>query len=368
MLSRGKLRKSIAPKNCCARRSNALLSFMLALLMGCAVMEAPSGGPVDKKPPKMVAISPQPNSSAVPRNIRPQFVFDEKIDEEGFKNRILVFPEIRFDKLVVDGERLELRFAELLPETTVCIVIRAGYRDIHREVASSEPVIACFSTAAQIDSGTVEGAIYFKNRPDSNGVVELFILEDGRQEELVTSRRARVAFAKRNGLFSFCCLPTSGERFVLRGFIDKDNDGYYSPSSELAAMYEDTIILDVRTSAVSEVKIIIIDPNEPALLEGKISNQTGLELPATIKLTPTKAKARALVCRADSIGVFSMPKIPPGGYTVSIFVDMQPDTLCGSYKDPADSTQILAEPCILLPDTLILHPGEKKTLENIILK
>ena len=77
---------------------------------------------------------------------------------------------------------------------------------------------------------------------------------------------------------------------------------------------------------------------------------------------------RALSAKADSSGSFVVRPVPPGDYLCSVFIDVNPDTVCGAYRDAADTTMVLDEPCVKLPDTLRVKPGEVRRLDPVIVK
>jgi uncharacterized protein (DUF2141 family) len=352
-----------------------------ALLGACAVMEAPPGGPEDKIPPSVVSTIPRDDSAGVARDVAPMFFFNEKVDPASFKNRISMYPPVAFDRIRVKGERLEISFRDLLPETTLCVLLSPGIRDYHR-IESKKNFMLFFSTADSIARGEISGTVLFKDKPDSMGVAELFEVRGDTARALRSATRARVAFAGSQGRFVFRALPTDGTRFLLRAFIDADGDGRYSEGREFATVRPDTFALDRLRPMREEVRIVIIDPNEPGSVEGRIVNETAFRIPPTIRLAwvggsaagaeghaaAARASAAALSTRADTAGAFMLARVPPGSYTLSAFIDVNPDTLCGVYYEAADSTKAINEPCVTLPDTLRIKPGERTALEAIILK
>jgi hypothetical protein len=340
----------------------------LAALAGCAVMKAPSGGPEDKTPPRVVSVFPRADSAGVARDVRPVFTFSERIDGESFKNRVLVHPPVTFDRVAAKGERLEIGFKSLLPETTICLTLMAGYRDVHREAPATETSVLCFSTTDSIARGEIRGTVFFKNRPDSSGAVELFLVRKDSLTDLATTKRARVAFSERDGRYAIRALPTDETRFLLRGFIDKDADGYFSEGREFGLLHPDTIVLGPAAPILDGISLMVIDPNEPGILEGFVLNESPIEGAPVVRLDPVKRGERALSARADSTGAFVVRRVPPGDYLFSAFIDVNPDTLCGQYRDAADTTKVLDEPCVALPDTLRMKPGEMRKLDPVTLK
>ena len=337
-----------------------------ALCAACAVIEPPPGGPEDKTPPRVVSVFPRADSAGVARDVRPAIVFSEKIDGTSFKNRVAVFPPVPFERLSADGERLEIVFAAPLPETTLSVVLTGGYRDRHL-VPNPAGAAFTFATTDSIDRGAVSGFVLFKDKPDSAGAVELFRVRPDSITAIAGPARARVAFAGKDGSFSIRGLPTNEAAFFIRGFIDRDGDGHFSEGKEFGLLLPDTIVLGPLAESRGEIRINVIDPKEPGSIEGTILDETGLPLSPTVRLDPVARGERPLVSRADTAGRFVIGRVPPGAYLLSAFVDLRPDTLCGTYPDPADSTKTLDEPCVVLPDTIRLKPAEKRTLDPIAL-
>jgi hypothetical protein len=350
-----------------------------ALVGACAVQEPPPGGPEDRVPPSIVSTVPREDSAGVGRDVAPVFYFNEKVDPASFRNRIFVYPPVEFDRLHVKGERLEIAFRGLLPETTLCIVVGAGIKDYHR-VESKRNFMLYFSTSDSIARGEISGIVLFKEKPDSTGVAELFEVAGDTATDVRSAKRSRVAFAGNDGRFNLRGLPTDASRFLLRAFIDVDGDTRYSEGKEFAALSSDTIVLDRFRPVRDDIRFVIIDPNEPGAVDGRIVNETPFRSAPTVRLAPAPRDAstarlapggrgvQSITARADSTGAFLLSRVPPGSYTVSAFIDIKPDTICGVYYEAADSTRALNEPCATLPDTLTIKPGERRTLDPITLK
>ncbi len=341
--------------------------LLLLIAVACAVIQPPPGGPEDKTPPHIVGIYPAPDSASVSRDAGIRVTFSEKVDEATFKDRIRLYPPVAFDRLKVKGEVLEISFAEQLPETTIVVLIAGGYKDWHN-VANKENLIFRFSTADSLLGGEIEGRVLFKREPDSTGVVKIFEIVSDSAISVKTDLESRISFAGRDGGYGFRALPTGDARFIVWAFSDKNKDGEYADGKEFAAFYPDTITLTPSRPRAEEIFIDIIDPNEPGIVSGSVLNETELNLLVTVRFDPLLPGESALVVIADSTGRYMVPRIPPGRYIVSTFIDMSPDSLCGEYASPADSALILEEPCLTLPDTLVVEPGEEKSMNPITLE
>ena len=349
-----------------ARRA-AIISAGIGFLAACAVIQPPPGGPEDTRPPGILATVPAADSAGVSRTVAPEIIFTEKVNPASFKNSIIVHPPVEFERLSIKGERLVIHFKGDLPETTVCLLIRAGIEDYHR-VKSKQNFLLFFSTADSIAPGSISGVILFKEKPDSMGVAELFSATSDTMPDLRTAKRARVSFASRDGRFELRGLPTDGAKFQLRVFADRDGDGRYSEGKEFAAIYPQPITLGPSQERVEEILLNIIDPNEPGSIKGSVINETGISSAPMIRLSPVETGGAMFATKADSTGAFVLSRVLPGAYLFSAFIDIQADTLCGTYFEEGDTTRALTEPCVSLPDTLRVKPGEAKTLEPITIK
>jgi hypothetical protein len=347
--------------------SAVFLLCAAGLAAGCAVQEAPQGGPEDKTPPGVVSTVPAPDSAGVSRDVSPVITFSEKVDPGSFRSRVVLFPPVAFEKLGVKGDRLEITFKEELPDTTLCLLLRPGIRDYHR-VESTKNYLLYFATAPTLAPGEISGTISFKDKPDSTGVAELFAVPRDTAFNIRTAQRARVAFAAGDGSFDLRGLPVDGSRFFLRVFNDRDGDSRYSEGKEFATLDPDTLRLDPLRPRIEDLRLTIIDPNEPGSVTGSVVDETGFARPPMVRLSPAGTDRKALAVRADSTGAFRFPAVPPGPYLCSAFIDLKPDSLCGTYPAPEDSTVSLSEPCVTLPDTLRVGPGEAMKLPPLTLK
>ncbi len=137
----------------------ALVPF---LTVSCAVVQPPPGGPEDREPPHVVSVVPAPDSAGVAADTEIRLTFSEKVDGDTFKERIRLYPAVAFDDIDVKGEMLRVRFAETLPETTMTLLLSGGYADLHG-VRNKESFISHFSTADEIQKGSINGKVLFKN-------------------------------------------------------------------------------------------------------------------------------------------------------------------------------------------------------------
>ncbi|HER43474.1 MAG TPA: hypothetical protein ENO08_03345, partial [Candidatus Eisenbacteria bacterium] len=334
-----------------------ILACMTIVASSCAVVQPPSGGPEDREPPHVVSIVPAPDSAGAGVDTEIILRFSEKVDGDTFKERLRLYPPVEFEEIEAKGDVLRVRFGEALPETTIAFVLSGGYADMHG-VRSKESFISHFSTEEEIQEGIISGKVFFKSSIEPHGVVKLHRVIPDSTVSYKKERESRIAFAGEDGGFAFRALPTDGTRFILWAFSDENDDGLFAEQKEFHLLYPDTIGLTPSRRAATEIFIDIIDPDEPGVVTGIIIDETGLGGPATMRFEPLLPGEPPIVVRADSTGGFAARKVPPGRYLLHAFVDLAPDSLCGAYTLPEDSTVALREPCVTLPDTLVVEPGD----------
>ncbi|MBN1163613.1 MAG: Ig-like domain-containing protein [Candidatus Krumholzibacteriota bacterium] len=346
---------------------NIWIGLLICATVTCAVVKPPTGGPEDKTPPDIGRFWPPPDSAGISGTETIEIVFTEKVDGESFKDRITLYPPVPFDKIAVKNDKLRISFSESLPDTTICVLIKSGFQDNHL-VKNERNYIFYFSTSATLQPGEISGKVMFKREPDSTGVIKLTEVKGDTISNIYNYPESRIAFAGKNGDFTFRALPPDSAKFLLWAFSDKNGNGRYDAGKDFSLVFPDTILLTSNRYRIRDIEMNIIDPHEPGSLEGRVIDETGLGILPLVRLDNVIPAEKPVLTRVDTLGYFKIPKLPPGKYAYAVFVDMKADSLPGEYTDPADSTVTLREPVWTAPDTLGVMPGEEKVLTPINLK
>lgn len=137
----------------------AFLLFAIALI-SCATVEAPSGGPEDKLPPRVAGVYPAPNSTNLPNELLVKVKFDEWINPSISRSAITISPPLEKKiRTEVDGDELEISSRAILDEnTTYTLSIGSALKDLHGN-ALAEPFQLSFSTGPTIDSLKIVGRV-----------------------------------------------------------------------------------------------------------------------------------------------------------------------------------------------------------------
>lgn len=139
-----------------------LISVLVALLLGCAKVGPPTGGPVDKKPPRILSHYPERDALEVARDTEIEIVFSEPMNREQTEAAIFTSPSGPL-KLSWRGPRLRLAMS-LAEERTYVLTVGTGARDL-RGNALTESFTLAFATGSQLDRGLVRGRVYQDHQP-----------------------------------------------------------------------------------------------------------------------------------------------------------------------------------------------------------
>lgn len=212
---------------------------------GCAQISAPTGGPRDTLPPRLVRANPGMNSINVTGN-KMSLTFDEYIDIQDIQTNLLVSPVQKTNPLIVNNlKSVSIKFRDtLLPNTTYSINFGSSLRDYH-EGNVLENFTYVFSTGPTIDSLTMQGKVLLaeSGKPDSTIVAMLH--RDTNDTAVVKKRPDYIAKVDGKGNFKFRNLPAG--TYKLYALKDGDGGKTYNSKTELFAFMDTTVTVSKDT-------------------------------------------------------------------------------------------------------------------------
>lgn len=348
-------------------RPVVMLCACLAMA-ACAIQDPPPGGPEDRKPPGIASTFPARDSAGVGALTEIRIEFDEGMKHDRLERQLRFYPNMVVRKARWEGNTLVIEPESLNPDTTYVIELASGFTDEHG-VSNERAFRFAFATSAAIDSGSIEGRVYFRRKPSDKGVVRLFNLPKDSAFAPEAARPDREVTTDPDGTFIHRRLPTRQSRFVLWAFQDANGNRRFDAANEIGQVLEDTVLLTATSPTRRDIAIDIVDPTEPSQVSGRIINETGIDsFPVTLTLTSvTDTTPPSYLTRADLKGNYQFKPLM-GRYVLRGFLDFGADSLCGSYPCPGDSNSSCTEPCSLYPDTIVVEPGAKLTLEDLVLE
>jgi len=353
-----------------ARRAGTLVPALLACLAAaCAQIEPPRGGPEDRTPPVLLAVSPDSGAVGLRGVDRLEFTFSEKVEPRPAQRFLKLYPPLEIAKTKWHGRRrAEVLLRDTLPADAVVVVeIPRGLPDAHR-VASDRTRRYPIATADSLPAGRVELTAVYHDGAARNAVLELYPAEP---ESLPWNRRelAHRAEADTSGRLAAEWLAVPGGPWVARLFLDENHD-LRAGEDEAQRLLPGTCATTREAPRASLGTIRLFAPRDPGSVRGfypavaesaralfgwvaKVAEQdTGF--------APVHAGAAApprLRISAGDTAVWD--QAGPGAVRVILFADLDGDSLLSALPDSnalADSVTWNWEP-FAVADSLTVEPG-----------
>ena len=214
------------------------------ILCSCANQLPPPGGEDDITPPKVISITPKPNTI----NFKGKSIvieFDEYVDRRSFEESIFISPkpkgELSFDW---SGTEVEIEFDKQLDiGKTYTFVINKDLKDARGGNSITEPIKFAVSTGSIIDKGEISGKVYTDNI--DKVVILAFILTSENENDIDPSKKVAdyVIQVNSTGDYAFENLPS--QKFRLFALKDYDRNLLYDKGfDEIAVLSQDIFVND----------------------------------------------------------------------------------------------------------------------------
>ena len=220
-----------------------LLGLCGMLLLGCAKIRPPDGGPVDKEPPRILSHYPSADQLEVARDVEVEIVFSEAMDRERSEEALFISPA---GSLELEWSGSKLRIATpLAAERTYVLTVGTGARDLRGNSLAQSFTLA-FATGVQLDQGLVRGRVYRAN--ESAARVHVWAYDLG-------NFGGRVGFAQpsyqtqsgADGTYEFTRLAPG--RYRVLAFTDENRNALPDPDEWLALPAADVVVSDEASQA-----------------------------------------------------------------------------------------------------------------------
>lgn len=158
--------------------------LLLLLLCACATPSPPTGGPEDRKPPRLVRSDPANGATKV---LRPEIRlwFDEWIDPASLERALELTPyPAAPPRVAISGRSVRIRLPRLEAERTYVLILTTELRDL-RGNRLERPIELAFSTGARLDTLGLSGLVLLASTgqaPSSPWTVGLYRIESDQRE------------------------------------------------------------------------------------------------------------------------------------------------------------------------------------------
>ncbi len=250
------------------------LFTLLVLAYGCANQTAPTGGPRDEDPPKLV------NSIPVNRatNFNAQEIeleFDEDLKLNSVKEQIIISPRIDQEyEVKLRKNKVIMEFKEPLDSnTTYTINFREAIQDLN-EGNSPENLKLAFSTGNYIDSLRIQGRLthLLTDKPASD--LSIFLYDASDTMEIFEDPPLYFTKADEEGQYLLENLKAGA--YEIFAIADNNKDLKLSMKSERYGFVDSTLYLDTA-NLVRNIKVQYLDAR-PIEIRSARQNGTTFEV------------------------------------------------------------------------------------------
>lgn len=301
-------RSSYVPTQSVGTSVSFLLSLLAILLLHCARQVAPPGGPEDKTPPRILSVSPRPDSTRVGRDTRLLFTFSEKVDRKSFQDALFISPSPNLSspgeeafRFKWRGREVEVSFTDSLrAQRTYVVTLGTDVRDLRNNRMAGAFTFA-FATGDSLDRGEINGRV-FAAKP-SGILILAYIIENGREPNPAKDVADYFTQIGESGEFKLSALAPGKYRVFALG--DRDADRLYLRGEETLGVPTHDIELRHATSSATNAplsfRLVLEDTLRPMLAAVSALSRNQLEWRFEEAVAPRdSAWSNALRVRAEN--------------------------------------------------------------------
>ena len=254
--------------------------FLVLLILGCAIRQAPPGGPEDRQPPRIIATFPPADSTGVIRLAYVEFQFSEGVEKGSVSGQVWVQPALPTTlKLKWKGNR-KLRILvedSLRKNQTYLVTLGPEIKDLHGNRMGHAYVLA-FSSGSKIHHGRISGRVQIPKGLRQVQVV-VYPMDEGTPAVPVANIPAPYFVpVGTDGSFTLNYLPEG--RYRVFALADRNLDRRYQLGQDWIALPPTDVILDSLHQQVGGLNLRIFreDTLPPQLLRAGARNRRTLVL------------------------------------------------------------------------------------------
>ena len=226
-----------------------------ALLVACASIGSPEGGPRDYTPPQVVKSSPAPGTLNFKGN-KVEIVFDEIVNLKDQQKKVIISPAPRTQPLIrTVGKKVTIEFRDTLQDNTTYVIDFSNAIEDNNESNQLDGYTFAFSTGDQIDTLAVSGIVLRANdlEPMQHVIVGLHSNLD--DTAFTSIPLERVSRTNDRGLFTIRNLkPGNYHVFALN---DVDGDYHMARTEDIAFL--DEVIVPSTSEYTSQDTVFTFD-------------------------------------------------------------------------------------------------------------
>jgi len=220
-----------------------LLCSLVFLILSCAHISSPGGGPVDETPPEVLSVFPAQKALNISPRVSFSFLFTEWISPTNIEQAVAVFPHVPEGfRIRVSGKKLEITPRKKLADsTTYHIELNSQLKDL-RGNSIGKPYHLIVSTGARLDSGSIEGCVIDPDKRIIQPKVALYAVKDSPafNDTLLLGTPDYLNQTDSAGTFNLTHIRRG--RYVLFAFDDRNANNRFQPDKEDAYAAQEKIL------------------------------------------------------------------------------------------------------------------------------
>lgn len=241
-----------------------LMALVMGLLLvACASIGSPEGGPRDYTPPRVVKSSPEPGALNFKGN-KVEITFDEIVNIKDQQKKVIISPAPKTMPLIrTVGKKVTVEFRDELEENTTYVIDFSNAIEDNNESNQLEGYTFAFSTGDQIDTLAVSGIVLKADdlEPMQHVIVGLHSnLDDTAFTHVPLSRVSRT-----NDLGKFTIRNLKPGNYHVFALNDVDGDYRMARTEDIAFL--DTIITPTTQQYTSQDTIFTFDHRIDTVIE-----------------------------------------------------------------------------------------------------
>jgi len=337
------------------RRAGIVAALLLVSAAGCAHREPPNGGPLDSKPPKLLASSPDSGTAGVALNPKFALTFSEAMEPRTTQDAVQISPPVPFKSRRWSRHTLTLDLEQpLLPDHAYTLFVGTSARDRHGNNMASGATIV-FSTATSFPRGRIEGVVDSKGF-DATGTF-LWCYEASRRNVPDSTGRDFDALGQVDEAdhFRIDGLKVPGE-YRIWAFADLDMNRSFDPMRDILAKVDTTISLTDAAPVAGPIRLRLLNPRAMSSIAGTVIDSLRDSL-GVIRIEAASEADTTIVGLADvdKDGKFEL-NLRPGVWLVRAFQDEDKSKDWNPRREPASA-----------PLRIELAPADHKTDVHLVL-
>ena len=265
---------------------HCILAF---LALSCAGQVQPSGGPLDKTPPEIIATTPAPGTLSFTGN-RFSLEFSKYVDRRSVEESIFFSPNV--GDLTFDWGSTSVEFTSsdsLRPNTTYVVTVGTDVVDRRNHNRMAKAYTLAFSTGDHLDSGIVSGRAF---DPKPEGIMVFAYSLDDRNPDTLNPSHVKPDYLTQIGKDGTFGLPSLKiGRYRVIAVRDEYKDLYYNVQTDEYGVPLADVELTAAHPRVSGLQFQMAreDTTRPFLSSAKALDRTHVLLKFSEEMDTTRA-------------------------------------------------------------------------------